>query len=159
MTRIVVGVDGSPSSRNALAWAARQARLTGARLEVVHAFHFRAPSARFATTPAIGGAVADIDVLDRAWEQAYAHAESGARELVREELDRIDDANDVDVKVITSPGRDPRDVLVEHARGADLLVVGSRGLGGLRGMALGSVSRYCVNHAPCAVTVVRDDAA
>jgi nucleotide-binding universal stress UspA family protein len=46
-------------------------------------------------------------------------------------------------------------VLLHAARDADLLVVGSRGLGGFRGLLLGSVSQQCVDHAPCPVVVVR----
>jgi nucleotide-binding universal stress UspA family protein len=48
----------------------------------------------------------------------------------------------------------PADVLCEEAAGADLLVVGSRGLGGFRGLLVGSVSQQCVHHSPCPVVVV-----
>ncbi|MEV7068508.1 universal stress protein [Streptomyces collinus] len=51
----------------------------------------------------------------------------------------------------------PAQILVDTANGADLLVVGSRGLGGFTGTLLGSVSRYCVEHATCPVVVMRDN--
>jgi nucleotide-binding universal stress UspA family protein len=53
--------------------------------------------------------------------------------------------------VLGAPGR----VLVEQARGAELLVLGHRGRGGVASVVLGSVGLYCVLHAPCSVTIVR----
>jgi nucleotide-binding universal stress UspA family protein len=61
----------------------------------------------------------------------------------------------VTVRATVAEGH-PADVLVRAARGADLLVVGSRGHGGFAGSLLGSVSQYCVHHAACPVLVVRD---
>jgi nucleotide-binding universal stress UspA family protein len=52
----------------------------------------------------------------------------------------------------------PAQILIEQARGASLLVVGSRGHGAFTGMLLGSVSQHCVTHAPCPVVVVRPSA-
>jgi nucleotide-binding universal stress UspA family protein len=48
----------------------------------------------------------------------------------------------------------PADILCAEAKGADLLIVGSRGLGGFRGLLLGSVSQQCANHAPCPVVII-----
>ncbi len=62
---------------------------------------------------------------------------------------------------LTSPCRGetseqlPAPALIAAAKGADLLVVGSRGLGGFEGLLLGSVSQYCTRHAHCSVVVVR----
>ena len=131
--RIVVGVDGSAASRDALRWAQWQAELTGAPLEVVTAWSY----------PTSYGfpVIADVD-----WEQ-------GARTVLDEAVDEaLGPQADVTRRVVE--GHAAR-VLVEAADGADLLVVGSRGHGGFTGMLLGSVSEHVVTHASCPVVVVR----
>lgn len=138
MQHIVVGVDGSNASRRALAWAVAQARASGASLRVVHAW----------TAPAMGG-----DPL------AQALANEGELEAqARHELDLVVD--DVDERGMGAPierilvGGDPTQTLLEAAKGADLLVVGSRGLGAGGDAALGSVSDAVIGAAPCPVVVV-----
>ena len=133
--RIVVGVDGSPCCIDALRWADRQARLTGAAVEAVMSWDY----------PLSYGM--EFGVLDVDWA---ANAESALRTALRE-------AFGPDTGAITSRvvrGR-PAEVLVAAAVGADLLVVGSRGHGAMAGMLLGSVSEYVVAHAPCPVLVIR----
>ncbi len=137
---IVVGVDGSEGSLEALRWAGRQATLTRASLHVVTAWAF--PEHR---TPF--GIVFDLESI----------ADPTAR--ARKELDRAITATlgshtDFEVRADVVPG-DEAPVLLDAARGADLLVVGSRGLGSFAGMVLGSVSERCVRHAECPVVVVR----
>ena len=142
--RIVVGLDGSDESRSALRWAVAEAAIWDAELDVVHAWDFPfviVPPPINVTYPA------DIEALERSAE-ALLDAEVEA------------------VRVHTGPS--PRQVekilvrdtatraLLETAKGADLLVVGSRGHGGFNGLLLGSVSNQCVHHAPCPVTVVRE---
>ena len=142
--RIVVGLDGSDESRSALRWAVAEAAIWDAELDVVHAWDFPfviVPPPMNFTYPA------DIEALERSAE-ALLDAEVEA------------------VRVHTGPS--PRQVekiivrdtatraLLETAKGADLLVVGSRGHGGFTGLLLGSVSNQCVHHAPCPVTVVRE---
>jgi nucleotide-binding universal stress UspA family protein len=133
--RIVVGVDGSAASLEALVWAVRQAALTGAVVEAVTAWHFPAPVGGFAIGDQIdwqanARAIQDIAVKEALGDEAPA--------LVR----RIVQGH-------------PVPALLEEAAGADLLVVGSRGHGGFTGMLLGSVSENVVAHAPCAVVVLR----
>ena len=131
--RIVVGVDGSSASRDALCWADRQRSLTGASLEVVTAWSY----------PTTYGfpVIADVD-----WQQ-------GARTVQDEAVEEaLGAAADVTRRVVE--GHAAR-VLVEAGAGADLLVVGSRGHGGFTGMLLGSVSEHVVTHAQCPVVVVR----
>lgn len=136
--RIVVGVDGSPSSIKALSWAIRQAELTGAEVEAVTAWSY--PSG-YGWAP-FGDGAADF--------------EGNAGKLLFEALAEVSGiAPDVMVEPLVVQGH-AADVLVRAAEGADLLVVGSRGHGGFAGMLLGSVSQHCVHHARCPVLILRD---
>ncbi len=132
--RIVVGVDGSPASIDALRWAARQAALTGASLEAITSWVM--PS----TTGMEFGAV-ECDRAD--------NANSTLASALQEAFDGT-----VPVSRRVTPGR-AQDVLVGAAVRADLLVVGSRGHGALVGLLTGSVSEHVIAHAPCPVVVVR----
>jgi nucleotide-binding universal stress UspA family protein len=136
--RIVVGVDGSPSSCQALRWAARQAKLIGASLEVIACWEF--PTA-FGWVPQYP---ADFD--------PSGDSRRALEDTVAEVLGK-DPGVEIAIEVVEGHAAP---VLVDAARGASLLVVGSRGHGGFTGMLLGSVSEHCVSHAPCPVTVVRD---
>ena len=133
----MVGVDGSNSSRSALRWAASEAERTGAELQVVMTWHNPYP------------------------EMWIPHDPSGTDplELTRRALDRIVKGVLGDhpaVKVETSAIEGPAArVLIETAKGADLLVVGNRGLNEFVEMLLGSVSLHCVSRASCPVVVVR----
>ena len=135
--RIVVGVDGSPSSMAALRWAILQAELTGCAVEAVTAW--RLPSS-YGFAP----------VTDRATD-----FEGDARKILADALNEVSSVEpDVVIRSSVVEGH-PAEVLVRAARGADLLVVGSRGHGGFTEAVLGSVSQYCVHHAPCPVLVIR----
>ncbi len=137
--RIVVGVDGSPSSMKALRWAIRQAKLTGAEVEAVTAWSY--PSG-YGWAPSSEGGAVDF--------------EGDAGKILVEALAQVSGiAPDVVVEPLVAQGH-AADVLVRAAEGADLLVVGSRGHGGFTGMLLGSVSQHCVQHATCPVLVLRD---
>ena len=140
-SRIVVGVDGSPSSRTALAWAVRQAELTGASIEAVAAWHYPVMTGGYAWAPASG--LDDSDWSDIA-----------AKELTDAISETV--GSDSPVKISTSVQEgNAAQVLLEAADGADLLVVGSRGHGGFTGALLGSVSQHCAHHAPCPLVIVR----
>lgn len=134
--RIVVGVDGFESSKAALRWAIHQAKLTGGVVEAVTAWQ----------VPAGTGLVPPADMPDY---------QDDARMVLTEaitEMCMVDP--DVEVRPRVVQGRAAQ-VLVDAAEGADLLVVGCRGHGGLAGTLLGSVGQYCVRHAPCPVVVIR----
>jgi nucleotide-binding universal stress UspA family protein len=136
--RIVVGVDGSDSSKAALAWAVRQARLTGAAVDAVIAWEF----------PATGAypmpSVAEIDFEEIAAEMiADAVAEASAMAGPVKITSKVVEGN-------------AAQVLLHESAGADLLVVGSRGHGGFTEALLGSVGQHCVHHATCPVVVIRD---
>jgi nucleotide-binding universal stress UspA family protein len=132
MERIVVGVDGSDTARRALSWAVAEARLRGATLEVM---------------PYIAG---------------YPYAGVGFDPATFEKdaqttLDSIVDGTDTSgvpqVERTLAVG-DAASALLSRAADADLVVVGSRGLGGFTGLLLGSVSHHVTHHATCPVVVV-----
>ncbi|MFD8597864.1 universal stress protein [Kitasatospora sp. NPDC059646] len=135
--RIVAGVDGSDSSRAALRWALRQAALTGATVEAVITWEY----------PAVYGWGMTLTETD-----FTTAAEQTLAKVVEEESDP---ARPVAISSRVECGNAAR-VLLDAARGADLLVIGSRGHGGFTGALLGSVGQHCVQHAPCPVVVVRD---
>jgi nucleotide-binding universal stress UspA family protein len=140
-SRIVVGVDGSEPSRDALRWAVTQAGLTGATVEVVIAWHFPYLAAGYGWAP--------IAVM-----QAPEFGEA-AQKLVTDVISSVvDPAAAVPVIPKAVEGSPPR-VLLDAARDAQLLVVGSRGLGGFTEALLGSVSQHCVHHATCPVVIIR----
>jgi nucleotide-binding universal stress UspA family protein len=135
--RIVVGIDGSEASTDALRWGARQAALTGSPLEVIMTWEWPA---------SLGWSVPVPDDYD---------PESD----VRQTLDAAVDAALADHPEVTVERRvvngHPAPVLVDASKGADLLVIGSRGHGEFVGMLLGSVSEFCTTNAHCPVLVHR----
>jgi nucleotide-binding universal stress UspA family protein len=134
--RIIVGVDGSPSSVQALRWAVEQARLTGAPVCAVCAWDLPA-------SPTLLAVEEDIDCR-----------EEGVRPVLDGAIkDATGDAEAVSVQREVVCGH-PAEVLVNASTDAGLLVVGSRGHGGFAGLLLGSVSQHVVAHASCPVVVV-----
>jgi nucleotide-binding universal stress UspA family protein len=135
---IVVGIDGSDSSKAALRWAGRQAELTGADLRAVMTWHVPAM--------AYGAAAPMPSNLD---------FERPTRDILNTSIDEVLGDNPpfkVSARVVESPAAQG---LLAAAESAELLVVGSRGHGAFTGMLLGSVSEHCVAHASCPVVVVR----
>lgn len=140
--RIVVGVDGSAHAQRALAWAVEEARYRDARIDAVLAW--RSP----VYYPGIEFGV----LLAPTWEEVEAEA----RKTLRRALDQLPADVEVEPIVVAWPAAR---ALLEAAKGADLLVVGSRGRGGFTGLLLGSTSHQVVSHAPCPVVVVAGPAA
>lgn len=140
--RIVVGVDGSEGATRALGWAVDEARLRDAALEAIFVFALPPSGAGIGMAPEYVGP--QIEQIER-----------DAAEELRSEIEAVIPREERNVEIITrvESGR-PSEVLVHAARAADLLVVGARGIGGFRGLLLGSVSQQCVTHAPCPVVVV-----
>jgi nucleotide-binding universal stress UspA family protein len=136
---IVVGVDGSEPSLNALRWAAEQARMTGATLRVLTTWQVATGTGWVPTFPV------DYD--------PQAVARQALDEAVTETLGADPD---VAVERIVKEGH-AAPVLLAAAKDADLLVVGSHGHGAFAGMLIGSVSEHLVRHAPCAIVVVHCD--
>jgi nucleotide-binding universal stress UspA family protein len=143
--RIVVGVDGSEASAAALRFGVEEARLRSAIVVAVYAWTFLPPTAL--GEPGVIPVAASTLMSDLDVERTAAEKELD--EAIEETL-----GADADVERVVSEGS-PGDVLVEAATGADLVVVGSRGRGGLRSALLGSVSSHVVQHAPCPVVIVR----
>jgi nucleotide-binding universal stress UspA family protein len=137
--RIVVGVDGSVSSKTALAWALGQARLTGAVVEAVTAWEFPAVTG----FPVVASSVDWEDLATQALGDAIADVTAGAEPVTM--MPKVMEGN-------------AAQVLVQESAGADLLVVGSRGRRGFVEALLGSTGQHCVHHACCPVVVIRDSA-
>jgi nucleotide-binding universal stress UspA family protein len=137
MSTIVVGVDGSSGSIDALRFALDEARLSNATVKVVAAWH---------VPPLAYGAGWSVPSDDESFRL------SSETKLAKalEEAGAADCGVNVTSEVVRGQ---PAEVLCETSKGADLLVVGSRGLGGFRGLLLGSVSQQCAHHAPCPVVI------
>jgi nucleotide-binding universal stress UspA family protein len=136
----VVGIDGTPASEAAIAFAFAQASAHGADLVAVHAWTDVVPEAEYLS----GAAALDFgpfeeraaEILDErlaGWQEKYPDVHV-RRQLVRDRA---------------------ASVLLRHGEHARLLVVGSRGRGGFRGLLLGSTSQQLLHHATCPVAVVR----
>jgi nucleotide-binding universal stress UspA family protein len=134
--RILVGVDGSPESLTALRTAATMQRGLGGRLRVVTAWAYPA-------VPADGFVPPPVD---------FGETAAGVQRAALVEVLGEDGAGGVDTAVTYGGAAQ---VLIEESRDADLLVLGSRGLGGFAGLLLGSVSRSVAEHAHCDVLVAR----
>lgn len=149
MERIVVGIDGSDTSRAALRWAATAAAGLGAELDVVRAFRYPPALHDWTAVPSNYGFLPELppeDVVERG-----AHDDTA--DLVTSELG-VDSAVKATVRAVRAERR-PAEVLVEAAAGASMLVVGRSGHGGISEMLrIGSVARACIEHAPCPVVVV-----
>jgi nucleotide-binding universal stress UspA family protein len=142
MEKIVVGIDGSDASKDALRWAVEDARARGAEVVALHAYEVPVPvlDAAPATPVDFSGLVAE--------------ALAGAQEFVTGVVDEVV-GNSVTVGVAPIAVEDePAKALLDASRDADLLVVGSHGHG-LSGLFLGSVSLECAQHAACPVVIVR----
>ena len=137
--RVVVGVDGSQACVAALRFAADAARRADAVLHVVHAW--------LGTVSGYGGPL---------WESPRTTLVEEARAALDTSVRALGNTGGLDVRAETAEGLE-YGVLLDAARGADLLVVGSRGRGGWRGLLLGSVGLHCVAASPCPVAVIRPD--
>ena len=159
MREIIVGLDGSAASIRALRWALQQAQLfEGARVVAIHAYRLPEMRGGYAYTESYLPAGA----LERRTEQEHAlraeeetRVHEWAERLIAEAVDAEGgkpEGTVIEVAVVPS---DPARTLLERSEGADLLVVGSRGLGGFQGLLVGSVSQKCLHHAHCPVVVIR----
>ena len=143
-SRIVVGVEGSGGAKAALRWAIVEAGYRNACVEVVTAYSntYVPASPDFNYVP--------LDPVD-----LEAEVTRMQNNVVDEVVADLGDTG-VEIRRIVRRGR-PADTLIKAAEGADMLVVGSRGRGGFRGLLLGSVSQTIAHHGDCPVVIVRPD--
>lgn len=138
--RVVVGVDGSDLSTEATGYAFEQAAQRGLGLTVLHAWdaNFYASSVA-------------LSALPETWNDLEVEQEGITSSAIAGWAAKYPD---VDVRTHVIQGR-PADILVDASAGGELVVVGSRGRGGFRGLLLGSVSRNVLHRAHCPVAVIR----
>lgn len=141
---IVVGVEGSGGAASALRWAMREATAHGSIVEVVTAY-----------SPTYGAASPDFNYVPLDPKQLKAEVARMQDRVVNQVLELVD-GSDVEVVRTMTKGR-PVDSLIAASKHADMLVVGSRGRGGFRGLLLGSVSQQLAQHAACPLVIVRPD--
>ncbi len=133
--RVVVGVDGSPTSERAFRWALIEARARHAALDVVHAWQL--PYIGYGRS-SMGDVTASGDIASLVLDRVIAEAGSHGTRLVR--------------AVPVDGGAS--EAIIEVAEGADLLIVGTRGHSPLKRLIIGSVATQLALHAPCPLVVV-----
>jgi nucleotide-binding universal stress UspA family protein len=144
MERIVVGVDGSEPSKNALRFALEEGEQHHLPVLAVHAWSPPFP-------PPDPVAIAPLDYAD-----LFTHVQEGAERLLANLVEEAGQGRQDNLRVeqLAIEGS-PASVLIETASDDDLLVVGSRGRGGFSRLLLGSVSEQVARHAPCPVLIHR----
>jgi nucleotide-binding universal stress UspA family protein len=139
--RIVVGVDGSPSSVAALRWAITEAEATGDTVEAVIAWQYPIAAGGYGWAPVLMDDGIDMEVV--------------VEKTLTEAIDQaVRPGCAVTVERRIAEGY-ASSVLVDASAHADLLVVGSRGHGTFTEALIGSVSQNCAHHAKCPVVIVR----
>jgi nucleotide-binding universal stress UspA family protein len=141
--KIVVGIDGSDASKQALRWAIEEARVHGASVIALYAWEVPPPVPEVAPIPTIDPVA------------FFPELQSAAEKLV---TDTVEEVAGGDTSVTVEPvavEASPASALLDAARDADLVIVGSRGLGGFKALVLGSVSHQVAQHAPCPVVIHR----
>lgn len=137
--KIVVGVDGSPASLQAVTWAAHEAKLRGSEIEILHSWSMPFvvdPMAMMPMMFPMEEMVASANKIVAAAAAIVASVDSKIRVATRIERGAASEH------------------LIIAGKSADLLVVGSRGHGGFAGLLLGSVAQQVANHASCPMVIV-----
>lgn len=144
-TRIVAAIDGSPVAERALAFAVEEAAVRHLPLSVV--------IARPTLSARWSGDARLAPPLDTGKAEDMRSIAEEMLAKVEKERGRPNSA-DTSIELLNGP---PAEIIEEFLRPSDLLVVGSRGIGGVRRLLLGSVSSALVQTAPCPVVVVRPE--
>lgn len=143
---IVVAVDGSPASRVATDWAARDAALRRVPLTVVHV-----------VAPMDIAPMVDLPLTAELWEQRDRDAKNIVEDAMGVATAALSDTGEeilIDQRVVHDT---IVPTLVDMSKDSDMIVVGCRGLGGVKGLLLGSVSSGLVHHAHCPVAIIHDE--
>jgi nucleotide-binding universal stress UspA family protein len=138
---VVVGYDGSEHSSIAVDWAAAEATSRGTMLTLAAATNVPLEGMRF------GGSILSPDAIDNLLERLHDATQARA-----DEARQAHPGLDVSIKVSLGS---PAAVLVETSANADMVVVGSRGMGGFRGLLVGSVGVQVASNASCPAVVIR----
>lgn len=161
MTRIVVGVDGSPESGRALRRGVEEGQLRNAEVEAIYVF---APRSRTLSDTLISVPYGVGAPMGRAIspdapshhppspnDQAHKDAQRLLKQFVTEALS---DTKGPSPQLRVLAADHPAEALIDESRSADLLVIGTRGLGGFTGMLLGSVAHQCIQHSKCPMLIL-----
>ncbi|NLE98143.1 MAG: universal stress protein [Propionibacterium sp.] len=138
MKRIVVGVDGSEGSKRAVQWAAEEARLRDATLELVYVYD----------PPYVPNMIVGVNIEGLRYA-AVEEAEGVLAEAAGE-------VSDVRVETVALSDTSPANALLAQSKGAEMLVVSARGIGAFQRLLLGSVSTHLANHADVPLAIIRD---
>jgi nucleotide-binding universal stress UspA family protein len=141
MSGILVGVDGSGQSGKALEWAAREAALRDVPLTVL------------TVCPNVIGYAGYVYGYESD-EELTSEARHAAQEQAGKVFARLDEASRPASAAVRAVVGLPADQLLSAARGADMIVLGSRGAGGFRKLLLGSVARQVTHHAHIPVVII-----
>ncbi len=145
--RVVVGVDGSAGSFEAVVASIEEAARLGAAVEAVSSYQVADHWTDLGSV-----VVPSVEVIrTRLGDLAREQVDAALAEVSRRGIAPVPE---IRIEVLEGP---PGEVLVGRALGADLLVVGSRGRGAFRALLLGSIALHCVVHAPCPVLVVHPE--
>ncbi|HEX6247100.1 MAG TPA: universal stress protein [Nocardioidaceae bacterium] len=141
---VVVGDDGSEGAAHAVRYALEEAKRRGCTLHVVRAWSIMSTARPPDVPPGFAASMHE-------YEAACAEEESARIE----HLLGTDPGVPVDIHCVHSPAAQ---ALIAASESADVVVVGSRGLGGFRSLVLGSVAEQCIRHCDGPVIVVRNPA-
>lgn len=141
-------IDGSPAAQHALAAVSTLAASLKAEVTLLHAYQF----------PVLPTSI--VNPLEATYSVEMGHLLQEAGNALLEQAAAALREQGVQVRTVLEAG-EPRDLILEVAgrEGCDLIVMGSRGLGTVRGFLLGSVSHYVVNHAHLPVMTIPHHAA
>ena len=138
---ILYATDGSDHSRKAVAYVNEVARLTNAKVTVLHAYH----------------PLSDLEYLlsGAEYDRAFHHRVKGAGQIIEEAASALT-AEGIEIEQDLAVGPPAEAILrAADARKCDLIIMGARGLSDLQGLLLGSVSHKVIHHAECPVMIVR----